>query len=1340
MANTLLTGIISTYNQQFGFIDFYCGNLFFHKSNIKNRQKVKEGDIVSFELTPSKKKKNTFQATNIEIKNIIGIEKPFQINKKMKLGELLWHSKKGFGKIESDSEQFTEDNDGYYYKTKEFFFRDDQLKNKDTSMCQEESKCIFEPNYHNDKASNIYFIPETLYDVLKNSVFEKQLLIQSLITELKSYNNTTKTADFNSYIQIVKLLNDLKVNTKQLSDDIYTNQTDSLKFLLWYSNRTSQINYDIITRYISSKKYKQLIRKVEKNTDPNGILNQLFWQNNPEETKTELLNAYDVQLDSAHHFPLLSLINKSGYFTKDEKIEWNSNVYINSDKGNKPYIWIDFIQKEKNIFKRNKLIESTQKDLESLVSKAEDLKLIEELLCIMEELGIDIQQYTSTLFEKSNLETEIYFWTKGYLHITNLDAIYSYFNNIPDVTYSIKRSSQDVHQSHVLNKLLEETEHSTVVKKLSEIHSVSEEEKVRNNIKNLITRNTLLEDDEKIYFFVLIFINSDLQDQISIWRQLNQYSDSEIINVYSENLSSSIIENMNNIEDVTTETEYQDLTSLLSILKELNTDICPITKTLNEKLNEEYLFKLWYEDYTKEIDLEELASILFSNKYQHRNHFNSTKIQKKSIFNKAVESIETPILLNTLTSYIKENNVIDKSYNILSLIQDHEAIDNDLKNHFTLTLFQISDVKKQIQIWKDYLKECYSTSSIPLIEQAVKENIIHYKKYNIDYFQEIKTLLNILVDIKQDLTTIVSKLYNQLSNGNQFLLWFYGFTHQYNLETVIDVIKSNYCYRMNDTDISDHFRYINENNIQEKTFNLLVSQEDHLEILHKIFKENTCISSQNQDINIIDYIIESNEILEADKFTFANQIIERCDEGCKYSLWNSGYITTIDSSIIIKNLPNTVAQASELFYKLNNQCKFEQIYKLSLNNNISIKEIKDHSSFKEYIKSEDFKQIAESKNFREFFSFLRSYSPKMFYSMCTVDHITESFDSYNFVKQLKEFSRKKELVSTIENILEDLPADYQVRLWLSDICGELNYIVFASGFNELYDWEKKLFNKKVRQNFKDQQVKNFIAQIPKTEIIDSTTYSTTYKCKWRNIYYHNNFIQIFLSKEESTKKYPCEFAKQALNILTQNYFNKKRLDDIIVEVDSHKNILHITGLDSIQTKIIFEDIKKEHKKGNSPTLNAKEINLIVKNQSLKSLYLNFLSQQETPYKLILITEIVTERYGGFNTNDMSYIFRLPDNKGNLYYIWESAEFNKSKATHIFKGEETKDSEMLKKIKEYLQNTFHVRSSLHKKEGEIMEIKKELGYYCQINHDSQQFSIWEDRMIEALNFIKPLNQE
>ncbi|MCD7901689.1 MAG: hypothetical protein LUH22_18080 [Bacteroides sp.] len=280
--------------------------------------------------------------------------------------------------------------------------------------------------------------------------------------------------------------------------------------------------------------------------------------------------------------------------------------------------------------------------------------------------------------------------------------------------------------------------------------------------------------------------------------------------------------------------------------------------------------------------------------------------------------------------------------------------------------------------------------------------------------------------------------------------------------------------------------------------------------------------------------------------------------------------------------------------------------------------------------------------------------------------------------------------------------------------------------------ERKLFNKRIKEYGRDLQIQLFLDQISKAKLIYEEAEFKIYKCKWHNIYFKNGYIQIFLDRNISTEDYYWEFSRKEWNLLAQEYFKNRRMDDIIVKIDNHNYITDIQGLNELETKVTIAEIHKKGTLEKRIEISSQQILKLIHNVAARNKCVHFLLNQNLRHNVIDIQELI-EKYGSVR-RDVSFLFPISDGKGNIYLIWESIEFEKSKATHIFKCKEEVLSNMEEKIKNFLEINYYARSRLNSLKAEEQEIKQNLQYYGRINHDSSEYEIWEERMKIEMPFL------
>ena len=351
----------------------------------------------------------------------------------------------------------------------------------------------------------------------------------------------------------------------------------------------------------------------------------------------------------------------------------------------------------------------------------------------------------------------------------------------------------------------------------------------------------------------------------------------------------------------------------------------------------------------------------------------------------------------------------------------------------------------------------------------------------------------------------------------------------------------------------------------------------------------------------------------------------------------------------------------------------------------------------------------------------------------------ENFEFIEYIKLHKWLRLIKKIDTNLYNTLfnQNYPQILKIDrllLWLENLNPYYNYLEFVQVAWQLSNDERKLLNKRIREHAKDERFQNFLKQIPKAVVIEEVETAKTYKCKWRNLYYHDGFIQVFFNKTSSSENYEWEPARKEWNLLTQEYFSRRKIGDIIVKVSQENEIIDITGLEDIEVRIIVAEIQKNGEFEKRTNISSNQVSRIIHNVSARNQCIDFLGSQKSDYDVTDIQELVSDSYG-LSRRDISFLFPIQDKKGSVFFIWESAEFEKSKATHIFKCSEGEVETVQNKIKEFLESTIRSRSLLNSVESGSQKVKKGMRYLCRVNHDNFEYQVWEDRMRDVLPFLE-----
>jgi len=198
---------------------------------------------------------------------------------------------------------------------------------------------------------------------------------------------------------------------------------------------------------------------------------------------------------------------------------------------------------------------------------------------------------------------------------------------------------------------------------------------------------------------------------------------------------------------------------------------------------------------------------------------------------------------------------------------------------------------------------------------------------------------------------------------------------------------------------------------------------------------------------------------------------------------------------------------------------------------------------------------------------------------------------------------------------------------------------------------------------------------------------------------------------------------ESLNLLKDDYFNRLYAKKLFKLSFSNGELIQNKQdspewtklLDAIELiQVHYEINVRKKKKGALRYIQKLEQNEILElyDQLLsRTEYLKHLASMISPeFKLIPVLE-----YANGKVED-SFLFRIRNKNGNRLLIWENV--NLSRATYIFKFPESKHTEILKRIEEFIcsKDFEHKRSILSSTSGNSRKIKLGLCFYEKYLHE------------------------
>jgi hypothetical protein len=614
------------------------------------------------------------------------------------------------------------------------------------------------------------------------------------------------------------------------------------------------------------------------------------------------------------------------------------------------------------------------------------------------------------------------------------------------------------------------------------------------------------------------------------------------------------------------------------------------------------------------------------------------------------------------------------------------------------------------------------------IDEQVKENFLKaaYEKISVDYKHQmmIDGIIALTLETQSELLQQHLVKLGKIERDNSWNVkdkeWKYEkFKSIAQSDKIDEQVKDNFlkaAYKKISVDYKHQMMIDGIIALTPETQSELLQQ--YLVKLGKIERDNSWnVKDKEWKYEKIKSIAQSDKIDEQVKDNFLKTAYEKANNDYKVRMLRDGIISLIfenQSELLHQYLSELGNIELDFLNRDNKDWKYIKIQLIAKSDKID-KKVK-----------EDFLKAAYEKSSAD-------YKYKMLFDdkLLVFDFI-EQIKNYDLLQVLK--NKDKDFYhERFEEAYPNISKVDQLYLWLKELNPHYNYFEFVQVAWQLSNDERKLFNKQVKEYAKEERIQKFIDQIPKAELLKGTESSKVYKCKWRNLYYRQGTVQVFLDKTTATEDYRWEVAREEWNLLTQEYFNNRRIEDIIVTVDNNNRILNIEGLDDIEVKIAVAEIRKNGTRERRTAISSSQLTKIIHNVAARNQCINFLASQNSPYNAIDVQELVTEVYGSLR-RDVSFLFPIPDGKGNVYLIWESAEFEKSKATHIFKCREENIEESQEKIKDYIEQNIYTRSKLNSPMYADIDERRALNYVCRVNHDSVDYSVWRDRMRTEFPFL------
>jgi cold shock CspA family protein len=317
----------------------------------------------------------------------------------------------------------------------------------------------------------------------------------------------------------------------------------------------------------------------------------------------------------------------------------------------------------------------------------------------------------------------------------------------------------------------------------------------------------------------------------------------------------------------------------------------------------------------------------------------------------------------------------------------------------------------------------------------------------------------------------------------------------------------------------------------------------------------------------------------------------------------------------------------------------------------------------------------------------------------------------------------------IEIIYKKSADEYRLRFWLYDQIDIFDFERYAANYFTLTKEERRIFNAKARLILREKLDTKLLKKLTPWKLLDSDDDRLIFSASWRTIWFSNNFIRFCMDEGEFSEVYKWSFSSRDFNSLSE-YFSGKRLPDLTVYCRNGV-VEEVEGLDELEMiikKIFFlkeieknpEYIIKDEGENRVPR------NILLRNECIR--ILGNLTKEGTKvfraYERVYTQKMDRQIATDFDT---SYLFCIELSHVEIAIVWESVEFEKSKATYIFKCHYDKLRTTLDRIIMFINTTIHVRSSLLQSE----EDQQNLGFIGRIEHENFNLESWISKLIAYL---------
>jgi hypothetical protein len=355
---------------------------------------------------------------------------------------------------------------------------------------------------------------------------------------------------------------------------------------------------------------------------------------------------------------------------------------------------------------------------------------------------------------------------------------------------------------------------------------------------------------------------------------------------------------------------------------------------------------------------------------------------------------------------------------------------------------------------------------------------------------------------------------------------------------------------------------------------------------------------------------------------------------------------------------------------------------------------------------------------------------------------------------IKQFKQPEINLKQLAKVLYDSLEKYQVhhiRLWLSGLINEYDYLGYRNSFKELSTSEKKYFKNRLNEiKYEEDVIEPEIEEVTVARLIEKTGNISTYEAFIENFYFSNDFCSLRREDERYTNDYNYDMVSTSFNRILKS--DKLNCIPITVKVNHKNEITEIIGLEDIINEIHTQNIKKALGSVFDETgkTNGRYDNSYTEDWALRKQIIDLLNDiQDKSVDLKLVNE-PKKYFGRLKTGDiptayeMVTLFSIKTADGGYIIVWENTDLSNDRATYIFKTLDENLYKQLDKIADAISSLAQLRATLssNKISDNMLKIFKDnLGYIKSIKKQRGQYGAFEDWKVKLeaafLEKIPPL---